>query len=123
MEVRTPRQVIDQAVKENRLGERLLYGMAIGFAGIGGVLLIWAAANHSPTMAVVGCLSEILVWPSVESARKTRRESVAIRLLEAPLSRADTAREASDMLWKVYGELMLEAPVKKKRAKSITASK
>ena len=108
MSVRTPRQVIDQAVKENRFGERLLYGMACAFAAVGLLVLIWAALNRLPVLAVAGTISSALFWPAMNSARQTRKESIAIRLLEAPLSRADTAQEAADMLRHFFDDLMLE---------------
>ena len=121
MAVRTPRQVIDQAVAENRFGERLLYGMACAFAAVGLFVLIWAAINRLSIVALAGSGASALFWPAVNSARKTRKESVAIRLLEVPLSRAETAAQAADMLKNVYDELMLEKQPKA-RAKEKAAS-
>jgi hypothetical protein len=40
------------------------------------------------------------------SARRTRKESLAIRLLEAPLSRADTAKDAAETLRRFFGQLL-----------------
>jgi hypothetical protein len=117
MAPRTPRQVIDDAVSENRFGERLLYFMTLTFAVIGLFLLSWAAINRLPIVAAVGCVSSYLFWPAMKSARQTRKESVAIRLLEAPLGRADTAKEAADMLRQVFDKLMLEKK-SEERAKS-----
>jgi hypothetical protein len=108
MQVRTPRQIIDQAVAENRLGERLLYVMACAFATVGLLVLAWAAINRLPLIAVAGSISTSLFWPAAKSARQTRKESIAIRLLEAPLSRADTATEAAEMLRQLFDELMLD---------------
>jgi len=108
MPARTPRQVIDQAVAENRFGERLLYGMACAFVVIGLFVLVWAAINRLPVIAAAGSIATALFWPAVKSARQTRKESIAIRLLEAPLTRADTAKEAADMLWQFFDGLMLE---------------
>lgn len=121
MAARTPRQVIDLAVAENRFGERLLYGMACAFVGIGLFVLIWAVIQGSPIVAVCGSISSALFWPAINSARQTRKESVAIRLMEAPLSRADTAKEAADMLQKLFDDLMLEKQ-KAARAKIKAAS-
>jgi hypothetical protein len=49
-----------------------------------------------------------LFWPSMSSARRIRKENIAIRLLEAPLSRADTAKEAAQMLHKLVGDVMAD---------------
>jgi len=108
MAPRTARDVIDQAVEENRVGERLLYGMACVFGATGVFLIAWAAIEKLPFVAVAGALSTSLLWPSISSARKTRKESVAIRLLEVPLSRADTSEEASAMLHRFFEQQMRE---------------
>jgi hypothetical protein len=108
MRARTPREVIDQAIAENRFGERLLYGMAVAFAAIGLLVLVWAAVTREPVVAVAGSISSYLFWPAAKFARQTRKESIAIRLLEATLSRADTAAEAARMLGRLFDELMLE---------------
>ena len=121
MQARTPRQIIDQAVEENRFGERLLYVMACAFAVVGLLVLVWAAINRLPVIAVAGSISTSLFWPAAKSARQTRKESVAIRLLEAPLSRADTAREAAEMPQQLFDELMQERQ-SVERTKGKTAS-
>jgi hypothetical protein len=104
---RTPRQVIDKAIEENRFGEWLLYSLATAFAVIGLVVLVWAALSRQPIVAIAGGISGSLFWPAIRSARQTRKESIAIRLLEAPLSRADTAEQAATMLHYVFRDLML----------------
>jgi len=106
MTVRTPRQVIDQALKENQFGERLLYSMACTFIVVGLFVLVWAAVHGERLVAVLGAISSALFWPAMNSARQTRKESVAIRLLEAPLSRADTAIEAANMLQLFFADTM-----------------
>jgi hypothetical protein len=107
MRARTPREVIDQAIEENRFGERVLYFLACAFAIIGVLMLAVAAWNRLPLVGGVGGVSTVLCWPAVASARQTRKESIAIRLLEAPLSRADTAHEAAQMLQELFNRLML----------------
>jgi hypothetical protein len=103
--IRTAREVIDQAISENKTGERLLYGFAAAFVTVGLSVLIWAIADKEAIFAVVGVLTSSLFWPAMNSVRRTRKEGVAIRLLEAPLSRADTAREASEMLQHLFHEV------------------
>lgn len=110
MRSRTPREIIDKAIEENRFGERLLYGLAAGFATVGLLVLIWAAINREGLIAIAGSVASSLFWPAVRSARQTRKESIAIRLLEAPLSRADTSKDAADMIHHFFDKLMLEKP-------------
>jgi hypothetical protein len=100
--------VIDKAISENQLGELLLYGLAGTFASIGSFVLVWATLHGESLVAVAGSIASSLFWPAIRSARQTRKESIAIRLLEAPLSRADTAKEAADMLHRFFDSLMLE---------------
>jgi hypothetical protein len=104
-EPRTAREVIDQAIAENRAGEMFLYVLAGLFAAVGLSVLIWAVIHHEPVVAVAGAMASGFFWPAMNSARRTRKESIAIRLLEAPLSRADTAKEASEMLQRVFDQM------------------
>src|SRR2546421_12424908 len=102
---RTAREVIGQAISENKGGERLLYGFAFTFVIVGLSVMIWAIMRREMTFAIVGMLTSSLFWPAINSVRRTRKESVAIRLLEAPLGRADTAKEASEMLQQLFQEI------------------
>ena len=49
-----------------------------------------------------------LFWPAMSAARQMRRENLAIRLLEAPLSQAETAQAAADMLQKMFIEVFVK---------------
>jgi hypothetical protein len=103
--IRTALEVINQAISENKLGERLLYGFAVAFATIGLFVIVWAAINRSNIVSVVGLLTSALFWPAMSSVRRTRKENIAIRLLETPLSRADTAKDAAEMLQQLFQEI------------------
>ena|ERR1039457_3756953 len=102
---RTAREVIDQAIQENQFGERLLYGFATTFVISGLAMLGWSMWNHDGVIAICGGISSALFLPAMQLARKTRRENIAIRLLEAPLSRVDTAKAASEMLHGLFAEI------------------
>jgi hypothetical protein len=110
--------VIDKAIEENRFGERLLYCLAAGFACVGLLVLVWAAINREGIIAIAGSVASSLFWPAVRSARQTRKESIAIRLLEAPLSRVDTSQEAAEMLHMFFLNLMLDRVGKAAAAKA-----
>lgn len=107
---RTAREVVDMAIAENRFSERLLYGFSCFFVGIGLSVLVGAMLNREPIIALAGAISSSLFWPAYTSARKIRKENIAIRLLEAPLSRADTAKDASIMLQGFFNDFMTESP-------------
>ncbi len=111
---RTAGEVIDKAIAENRVGEWLLYVLATLFAVVGLTVIVLAMVSRQPVVAVAGSIASIMFWPAVNSARQTRKEGIAIRLLEAPLSRADTAKDAADMLHRFFGALMLQRTVRAK---------
>jgi hypothetical protein len=101
-EPRTAKQIIDQAVAENRSAERLLYAFAILVVSTGAFALVWGVVTSQGVAAVAGAIASSLFLPAMSQARQTRRESVAIRLLEAPLSRATTSHEAAAMLTEFF---------------------
>lgn len=100
--LRSARQVIDQAIKENRFGERLLYAFAIVLVGAGVFALIAGVVTRQGVVAVAGSVSSALFWPAMREARRMRRENMAIRLLEDPLGRAETSREAADAIREAF---------------------
>jgi hypothetical protein len=102
--VRTAREIIDQAIRENRFGERLLYLFAILFMVTGLCLMGVAVATKSPISAILGIVSSGLLIPAMQSARHTRQENISIRLLEAALNQADTSKEAAEALRTVFIE-------------------
>jgi len=107
-EPRTAKLVIDQAIKENRRGEWLCYGFAVAFVGVGVAVIAKALfTEQSVWTTVVGGVVSALFWPAMNAAWQIRRENLAIRLLEAPLSRAETAQAAADMLQKVFIEVFV----------------
>jgi hypothetical protein len=105
MESRTAREVIDQAISENRFGERVLYLFALLFVGVGITAIIYGMIKELSVPSIVGLASSSFFWPAMAAARRTRKESIAIRLLEAPLGRADTAKQAADMLRLLFSEV------------------
>jgi hypothetical protein len=102
-QTRSAREVIDQAIKENRLGEYLCYGFASAFV-LGGLLVLgWSVySDQSAIVTIVGAVTSGLCWPGVANAIRIRRENIAIRLLETPLSTAGTATDAAAMLREAF---------------------
>ena len=101
MESRTPKQVIDQAISDNKASEYLLYFLAFLFATVGLGILSFGVYRENTISSIAGVVASSFFWPAMSSARRTRKECIAIRLLEDPLSRADTASEAADTIRQV----------------------
>jgi hypothetical protein len=81
------RSLIDRAIRENRPGEYLCYGLAVVFVFIGIGVLIGGALAGNGLVSLAGTVSSILFWPAMREARQIRRENLAIRLLEARFPR------------------------------------
>jgi hypothetical protein len=105
---RNAKDVIDDAIRENLTAAWILYIFAILFVMCGLSVLVIGVINKDAIPSTLGAFASTLFWPSMTAARRTRKENIAIRLLEAPLSRADTAKDAADMLHKLVNEIMTD---------------
>src|SRR5579875_4212172 len=114
MPSRTAQEVIDQAIQENKAGEFLLYGISTAAALVGLGILVFATLNLQPVIAIAGTVCTSLFWPAMKLARQTRKENIALRLLEAPLSKAGTATAAAEMLRQVFLDIFRDDVMKKK---------
>lgn len=103
--MRTPEEVIDQAIEENRVPEYILYGMAIAFLFLGIMLIIWSIMHGQPWTAVAGAALDGLAWPAYKQTKILRQQNLILRMLEIPLSRAKTAEEAAKMLTEKFDKL------------------
>jgi len=99
---RTAREVIDQAIHENRAGEWLCYVFAVVFVVVGVAVIIWGAAAGQGIVALAGSIASVLFWPALREARQIRKENMAIRLLEVPLSMAGTGKAAAEALREAF---------------------
>jgi hypothetical protein len=99
---RTPKQVIDQAIRDNRVAEWICYGFAICFALVGVVGFFVLIATGQPVLTVASGIASILFWPALSNAREIRKENIAIRLLEVPLGLATNEESAAKALEKVF---------------------
>ena len=104
---RPARDIIDQAINENRVGEIITYAFAIVFVVVGVGTIVAGIVAQEGLVAVAGAIASSLFYPALRAARQTRREKIAIRLLEAPLSKAETATDAADMLRRTFPEVFL----------------
>jgi hypothetical protein len=101
-EARTPREVIDQAIQENRWASALCYTLVIVFVLAGLGVLIGGAFAREGLVSLAGSVASILFWPALSNARAIRELNLSIRLLEIPLSRSGNAKEAADALRVVF---------------------
>jgi len=97
-DVRSVKVVIDEAIRENRFGERLCYCFATTFVLVGVGVIIWGARSGDGVVSIAGSIAGILFWPAIREARQIRKENMTIRLLETPLSMATTADSAAKAL-------------------------
>ena len=106
--VRTSREIIDEAISDNRRSEYLAYRFATVFVLVGVAVIVWSMFAKEPLATIGGSIESVLFWPALNSVRRTRKENIAIRLLEAPLSRADSAKEAADMLRDAFKDVFVD---------------
>jgi hypothetical protein len=90
------------AISENRPSEVLLYSFASIFVVIGVFVIIWSLTHSSPFEGIVGVASSLLFFPAMRSATQIRKENLLIRLMEVPLTRAETADEAAKILTEMF---------------------
>jgi hypothetical protein len=100
--MRTAKDVIDQAIKDNRVPEYLLYTFASIFVLVGTALIAVAFYNGTSISAIAGVLLDGLAWPAVRMTRAIRQQNLMLRMLEVPLSKAKTAEEAANMLTETF---------------------
>lgn len=106
-QIRSCHNVIDLALKDNRVAERLLYLLAFLIVIVGAFVLIWGVVMGQWVAISAGTVATALFWPAMREARQIRWENILIRLLEEPLSRADSAKVAADLIQEiVHANLM-----------------
>ncbi len=111
-EPRTPKLVIDQAIRDNRIPELLCYGFAVVFVVAGLFSLIWGAVAGNDVGAVAGLIASSLFFPSLSAARTLREDNIAIRLLEISLNRLETADQAATILTAAFEELFVKRKIR-----------
>jgi hypothetical protein len=111
-EPRTPKLVIDQAIRDNRLPELLCYGFSAIFVVAGVFTLIVGAFTSDAVVAICGTVSSSFFFPALASARSIREDNMAIRLLEISLDKAATAEQAAQALSDAFTRLFVERKVR-----------
>ena len=105
---RTAKQVIDQLIKENRWWEWFCFISVCVFLLVGVAVIVRAMlVNQSDVLTIVGGARNLHIWPALVHARRIRKENQAMRLLEIPLSEAETADKAADMIRRVFVDVFV----------------
>ncbi len=99
---RTAREVIDAAIQENRAWERTCLAFTVAFALTGIGVVIAGAVRDNGIVALSGAAAGALFWPGLRYASATRRENVALRMLELSLTHAKTGQQAADAIREVF---------------------
>ncbi len=86
-------EIIDNAIKENRTAERILLRTSGLFLCLGTIVLVVGLIRAS-MVAYAGVVESVLFAPAVMLVLRIRRENIALRILELPLRKSKTAREA-----------------------------
>ncbi|MDP9050507.1 MAG: hypothetical protein M3O31_07255 [Acidobacteriota bacterium] len=102
MAKRSAQEVIDNAIRENRPNEYLLYGFALLFVGLGTGSFIYSVLNGHWALSIGSAIESGLFYPALNAVQKIRRENQKIRLLELALTNAKTADEAAIALGKIF---------------------
>jgi hypothetical protein len=100
--------IIDQAISENRVNERLLYAFSAGTFLTGATTLFVSLARNDGWSVFAGAVVTGFFLPAIRWANQIRKENIAIRCLELPLSQAKTEHEAAKILQSFFEETFLK---------------
>lgn len=105
---RSAKQVIDQLISGNRWWEWLCFIAACIFVLVGVSVIVRAMlVTQSDVLTVVGGMCNFLLWPSPAHAQRIRKENQAMRLLEIPLSKAETVEAAANMIHEMFVQIFV----------------
>jgi hypothetical protein len=100
---------IDKAIRENRFGERLLYALSTLITITGIFAIIYGTIKGEGLVALSGSIATALIFPAFREAREIRRQNIAIRLLEASLTIAETSEEAARAINDAFQQVFIRA--------------
>ncbi len=110
--MRTSKDVIDQAIRDNRVPEAILYGFACVFVLSSMTLIGLFVWIRMPLAAVSAVALGGLAWLTVRMTQGLRQQNRMLRMLEVPLMKAGTAEEAAEMLTTAFGNHLQTRPSK-----------
>ena len=98
MATRTAKEIIDEALRDNRAWEWLCYVLVILVVAVGLTVLVIGAVRGDGIIALAGGGVTGLFFFALRFARQIREENIKIRLCEVALAKAKTPSEASQIL-------------------------
>lgn len=100
---RPAREVIDAALRENRVWEVLSFALTLTFATVGLTVLGVGAYRSEGLVALSGAAASALFWPAMRYAVGIRQANIRIRMFEIALTSAKNAREAAAFIREAMG--------------------
>lgn len=91
---RSPKEVIDDAIADNRWWERTCFALVVLFVASGLTTLTVGIMKEKDTLAVTGGGITALFLPAMWFARGLRERNMRIRASEIPFALAKTTEEA-----------------------------
>ena len=92
--LRTPRNVINEALRETAGWDTICWYGVILFGLTGVVTILGSLLAGSPLTAIAGTVPAGLCWPCIHYASTIKRGNVALRMLELALDQAKSAEQA-----------------------------
>jgi hypothetical protein len=100
---RTPRSVINEAIRETAGWDTLCWWGVVFFGLIRGATILGGLLTANVWVSVVGIVPSALCWPAVSYAISIRRANVALRLMELALNNTSSADEALLAINRAFG--------------------
>ena len=94
--------MIDEAIRETWVWERVCLGFTITFGILGVVLLVIGAIRGDAGITGPGVGAAVLLAPTLWAAVRIRERNIRVRLLEIPLQKAKTAKEMAEIIDAVF---------------------
>jgi len=95
---RSARDVIDQAIRENRSWERLCFAFVVGLLLAGAAILLQGIVSGEGVVVASGAAVAALFWRPLRYAIEIRAANMRIRLFELALSVAKNGKEAASLI-------------------------
>jgi hypothetical protein len=100
---RTPRSVINGAIRETAAFNALIYWGLIIFGLTGVMTILIAVYRGDAWIGGIGAVPAALCWPAMRYAFLIRNQIVALRMLELSLNNVKSAEQALEAINKAFG--------------------
>ena len=101
---RSSKEVIDTALRENRRAEALCFVGSAGMVLSGVLAMVLSVIKENSVGIYAGGALTTLLFPALAITISIRSNNLRIRLLEVPLAKAKSAKEAADIIARVLNQ-------------------